>query len=97
MQEGAFVSIGNSEAASVLGLARESPSSDSSQGNGTQNGGQSLSRDQEGDEGQASYLRRSLEAGLNAGFQLATANGPLCGEPMWGLIFEVNFAEDLFS
>lgn len=32
---------------------------------------------------------RSVESGVVAGFQLATAAGPLCDEPMWGVAFEV--------
>ena len=31
----------------------------------------------------------SVEAGVVQGFQLATAAGPLCDEPMWGLAFQV--------
>ncbi|KAL2620565.1 hypothetical protein R1flu_000770 [Riccia fluitans] len=31
----------------------------------------------------------SLESSVIAGFQLATAQGPLCEEPMWGLAFTV--------
>ena len=34
-------------------------------------------------------LRHSVESGITAGFQLATAAGPLCDEPMWGVAFEV--------
>lgn len=30
-----------------------------------------------------------LESSIIAGFQLATAQGPLCEEPMWGLVFTV--------
>ncbi|GAB4820198.1 hypothetical protein N2152v2_007244 [Parachlorella kessleri] len=33
------------------------------------------------------YLR--VESGVVAGFQMATAAGPLCDEPMWGVAFEV--------
>ncbi|XP_031268294.1 elongation factor-like GTPase 1 [Pistacia vera] len=41
---------------------------------------------------QASSLRQeaeSLESSIVSGFQLATAAGPLCDEPMWGLAFVV--------
>lgn len=31
----------------------------------------------------------SVESGVVAGFQMATAAGPLCDEPMWGVAFEV--------
>ena len=31
----------------------------------------------------------SVEAGVVQGFQLASAAGPLCDEPMWGLTFQV--------
>lgn len=34
-------------------------------------------------------LRHSVQSGITAGFQLATAAGPLCDEPMWGVAFEV--------
>ncbi|KAG0613109.1 hypothetical protein M758_6G077800 [Ceratodon purpureus] len=32
---------------------------------------------------------RNLESSVVSGFQLATASGPLCEEPMWGLAFSV--------
>ncbi|KAG9440362.1 hypothetical protein H6P81_020527 [Aristolochia fimbriata] len=32
---------------------------------------------------------QSLESSVVSGFQLATAAGPLCDEPMWGLAFQV--------
>lgn len=32
---------------------------------------------------------RNLESSVISGFQLATASGPLCEEPMWGLAFSV--------
>ncbi|RAL52122.1 hypothetical protein DM860_014949 [Cuscuta australis] len=31
----------------------------------------------------------SLESSVMSGFQLATAAGPLCEEPMWGLVFSI--------
>lgn len=38
----------------------------------------------------ASFVEaRSLESSIVSGFQLATASGPLCDEPMWGLAFIV--------
>lgn len=40
-----------------------------------------------------SYLQSSIESGIVSGFQLATANGPLCDEPMWGICFEVDLLE----
>ncbi|ESQ47559.1 hypothetical protein EUTSA_v10019976mg [Eutrema salsugineum] len=38
----------------------------------------------------------TLESSIVSGFQLATASGPLCDEPMWGLAFtiESHLAED---
>ncbi|KAJ0264761.1 Ribosomal protein S5/Elongation factor G/III/V family protein [Hirschfeldia incana] len=38
----------------------------------------------------------TLESSIVSGFQLATASGPLCDEPMWGLAFtiEARLAED---
>lgn len=38
----------------------------------------------------AQVIRQAVESGLLAGFQLATAAGPLCDEPMWGVAFEVS-------
>lgn len=38
----------------------------------------------------AEYIQHSVEAGVSAGFQLATGAGPLCDEPMWGVAFEVS-------
>jgi ribosome assembly protein 1 len=32
---------------------------------------------------------RNLESSIVSGFQLATASGPLCEEPMWGLAFSI--------
>jgi len=34
-------------------------------------------------------LRYSVEAGVTAGFQIASGAGPLCEEPLWGVAFEV--------
>ena len=31
----------------------------------------------------------AVESGVASGFQLASAAGPLCDEPMWGVAFEV--------
>lgn len=41
------------------------------------------------DDPSFTYLCSSVESGVVAGFQLATANGPLCDEPMWGVAFQV--------
>ena len=35
------------------------------------------------------YVSHSVEAGVAGGFQLAAGAGPLCDEPLWGVIFEV--------
>ena len=35
------------------------------------------------------HVLHSIQSGLASGFQLATAAGPLCDEPMWGVAFEV--------
>lgn len=35
------------------------------------------------------YVTHSVQSGIGAGFQLATAAGPLCDEPMWGVAFQV--------
>ena len=34
-------------------------------------------------------IKHSVESGIMHGYQLATAAGPLCDEPMWGIAFEV--------
>ncbi|GIL84225.1 hypothetical protein Vretifemale_12915, partial [Volvox reticuliferus] len=44
------------------------------------------------DAGVAEALRHvaaSVESGVVAGFQIATASGPLCEEPLWGVAFEL--------
>ncbi len=35
-------------------------------------------------------MRHSVEAGVMAGFQMASGAGPLCEEPLWGIVFEVS-------
>jgi ribosome assembly protein 1 len=35
------------------------------------------------------HVMGSIESGLVSAFQMATAAGPLCDEPMWGVAFEV--------
>lgn len=35
-------------------------------------------------------LRPTIESGVVTGFQVAASSGPLCGEPMWGVAFEVD-------
>lgn len=71
------IKLGTSQAATILGLSK----------------GGNLSPQQQGhcDDSDAGmeYLCNSVESGIVSGFQLASANGPLCDEPMWGLIFEV--------
>ncbi len=37
----------------------------------------------------ARYVHHSIESGVASGFELATAAGPLCDEPMWGLSFQI--------
>ena len=73
--QGIDVRIGNTELAATLGLTTEPARSASANGNSVEPGWQ--------------YVRASLESGITAGFQMATANGPLCDEPMWGIAFEV--------
>ena len=38
------------------------------------------------------HVLHSIQSGLATGFQLATAAGPLCDEPMWGIAFEVRIS-----
>jgi ribosome assembly protein 1 len=35
------------------------------------------------------HITGSVESGVTAGFQLASAAGPLCDEALWGVVFEV--------
>ncbi|MEW5299577.1 MAG: hypothetical protein WDW36_002578 [Sanguina aurantia] len=35
-------------------------------------------------------VQHSVESGIVMGFQMATAAGPLCDEPLWGVAFEVD-------
>ena len=37
----------------------------------------------------AQHVQQSVESGIASGFELATAAGPLCDEPMWGLSFQI--------
>jgi len=37
----------------------------------------------------ARYVKHSVESGVASGFQMASAAGPLCNEPLWGCVFEV--------
>jgi len=68
------IGLGTPQAAIILGLSKEARPP----------------QRREADAGDGmEYLRNSVEAGVVSGFQLATANGPLCDEPMWGLAFEV--------
>ncbi|PNH11683.1 Elongation factor Tu GTP-binding domain-containing protein 1, partial [Tetrabaena socialis] len=36
------------------------------------------------------HVVASLESGVVAGYQIATASGPLCEEPLWGVAFELD-------
>ncbi|KAK9824164.1 hypothetical protein WJX72_008216 [[Myrmecia] bisecta] len=69
------ITIGRPEAAQLLGFLDASSSERGSEHTGWD---QSLTP-----------LRYSVESGIAAGFQIATAAGPLCDEPMWGVAFEV--------
>lgn len=42
-------------------------------------------------------ISATLESSIVAGFQIATASGPLCDEPMWGLAFSVEAFIDEFE
>lgn len=68
------IRLGSSAAASALGLI------DDTAVNGKESDGSSVT---------SGYIQSSIESGIVSGFQLATANGPLCDEPMWGTVFEV--------
>jgi ribosome assembly protein 1 len=35
------------------------------------------------------HITGSVESGITAGFQMASAAGPLCDEQLWGVVFEV--------
>ena len=63
-------------AASVLGFAAGS-------------GGDASQAARWDSQGVPAHVLHSIQSGLATGFQLATAAGPLCDEPMWGIAFEV--------
>lgn len=67
--------LGQAEASATLGLAEGHRARGA---NGAHAMGQGWDR-----------LRHSVESGVMHGFQLASAAGPLCDEPMWGIAFEV--------
>lgn len=71
------IKLGSNATAKTLGLSAEEPTQ-----NGVHNKAEAAT---------SSYLQSSVESGVVSGFQLATANGPLCDEPMWGVIFEAGF------
>ena len=75
------VPFSSRDAAQLLGTAGSSagrPHADDSARDDSARDDSSLARD-----------CHSVEAGVVQGFQLATAAGPLCDEPMWGLAFQV--------
>lgn len=74
------LALGTAAAAALLGLA-EQPAGDSAAHDSPPTS-PSLQE-------QTPAWKHSIEAGIVAGFQLATAAGPLCDEPMWGVAFEV--------
>jgi ribosome assembly protein 1 len=37
-------------------------------------------------------MLQSIESGIVAGFQMAAASGPLCGDPLWGVAFKLEVA-----
>ena len=64
---------------SQLSVSTHSGSTAAPQNGGTEGGlGRSLE-----------YLRYSIESGVASGFQLASATGPLCDEPLWGVAVQV--------
>lgn len=67
--------VGHPEASVMLGLAGEQGARGV---NGAHVMGQGWDR-----------LKHSVESGVMHGFQLASAAGPLCDEPLWGVAFEV--------
>ena len=72
--------LGSAEASTMLGLV-EGPGARGV--NGANAMGQGWDR-----------LKHSVESGVVHGFQLASAAGPLCDEPMWGIAFEVYIGQE---
>ncbi|KAL4448964.1 hypothetical protein ABPG77_007681 [Micractinium sp. CCAP 211/92] len=77
--------------ASTLNVA--GPADSSAAAAGAENGSAAAGDAEEGTSealgGSLEYLRYSVESGVAAGFQLASAAGPLCDEPLWGVAFQV--------
>lgn len=70
------IGIGRSTAAALLGLA---PATFLNQ-----------NEVHASNESSYKYLQTSVQSGIAAGFQIASANGPLCDEPLWGIAFEAS-------
>ncbi|KAK9830922.1 hypothetical protein WJX81_005694 [Elliptochloris bilobata] len=89
------IRVGTPEAAALLGFCGRPPPSGGAApviANGGRSGKQYAQGGNEchPEEGAAvQQLQHSVEAGIVAGFQLATAAGPLCDEPLWGVALEV--------
>jgi ribosome assembly protein 1 len=62
--------------------APAAPEANGSSSSGGGGGGEGLGQSLE-------YLRASIESGVASGFQLASAAGPLCDEPLWGTVVRV--------
>lgn len=43
------------------------------------------------------HVLHSIQSGLASGFQLATAAGPLCDEPLWGVAYEARLRPFTFT
>lgn len=71
------VPLGSPTAAGVLGITDDTPPPSS------------VPQQQAESENEATSWQHSIEAGVVAGFQLATSAGPLCDEPLWGVAFQV--------
>lgn len=78
MQEQAEdIRLGRPAGASILGISAQTSVDDDSPAS-------------QADDGQSlQYLQASIESGVSAGFQIASAAGPLCDEPLWGVAYEV--------
>ena len=53
--------------------------------------------EQAGDGEVPPHVLHSIQSGLASGFQLATAAGPLCDEPLWGVAFEARLRPFTFT
>ncbi|KAI9178265.1 hypothetical protein LWI28_024480 [Acer negundo] len=81
--EGSVLVRGSAHVSKRLGFVENS-------GDGNGNGNTAIETSPEVTQAPTMFTEAdSLESSIDSGFQLATAAGPLCDEPMWGLAFVI--------